>query len=88
MSITVLVFADLQATLMAKTGTSHTVLDYQDGDTVSSVFERLQTHHGVSLTDTTPKARLRVALNEAFAKWDTPVHDGDEVAFIPPVAGG
>ena len=73
---------------MAKTGTSHTVLDYQDGDTVSTVFERLQTHHGCLFGPILPsKARLRVAINEAFAEWDTPVHDGDEVAFIPPVAG-
>ena len=31
---------------------------------------------------------LRVAVNEAYASWDTPVGEGDTVAFIPPVAGG
>lgn len=32
--------------------------------------------------------RLRVAVNEEFAAWDTQLRDGDRVAFIAPVAGG
>ena len=31
---------------------------------------------------------LRVAVNGAYAAWDDPIRDGDEVAIIPPVAGG
>jgi molybdopterin converting factor subunit 1 len=31
---------------------------------------------------------LRVAINAEFADWDTPLHAGDAVVFIPPVAGG
>lgn len=31
---------------------------------------------------------LRVAVNQAYASWDSPVASGDAVAFIPPVAGG
>ena len=26
--------------------------------------------------------------NREFAAWDTPLHSGDEVAFLPPVSGG
>jgi molybdopterin converting factor subunit 1 len=26
--------------------------------------------------------------NQEFASWDTPLHSGDEVAFLPPVSGG
>jgi molybdopterin converting factor small subunit len=26
--------------------------------------------------------------NREFAAWDTPVHAGDEIAFLPPVSGG
>src|SRR5271169_2219933 len=26
--------------------------------------------------------------NREFASWETPVHSGDEVAFLPPVSGG
>ncbi len=31
---------------------------------------------------------LRFAVNQDMARADTPVHDGDEVAFFPPVTGG
>ena len=31
---------------------------------------------------------LRLAVNGAYAGWDELVRDGDEVAIIPPVAGG
>jgi molybdopterin synthase catalytic subunit len=34
------------------------------------------------------RARLRVAVNEAFAAPSEPVAHGDEIALIPPVAGG
>jgi molybdopterin synthase sulfur carrier subunit len=26
--------------------------------------------------------------NQEFVSWDTPLHSGDEVAFLPPVSGG
>jgi molybdopterin synthase sulfur carrier subunit len=31
---------------------------------------------------------LRVAVNDRFTVWQTPVQEGDTVAFIPPVSGG
>jgi molybdopterin-guanine dinucleotide biosynthesis protein A len=31
---------------------------------------------------------LRVAVNAEFAEWSTPLHEGDAVVFLPPVAGG
>jgi molybdopterin converting factor subunit 1 len=33
-------------------------------------------------------AAWRVAVNDSFAPWDSPLKDGDRVAFIPPVSGG
>lgn len=33
-------------------------------------------------------ALLRVAVNQDWARLDSPVSDGDEVAFFPPVTGG
>lgn len=33
-------------------------------------------------------ALIRAAVNQDFATPDTPVNDGDEVAFFPPVTGG
>ncbi|WP_018969156.1 NTP transferase domain-containing protein [Rubritalea marina] len=32
--------------------------------------------------------QLMVAINDDFADWATPVKEGDELVFIPPVAGG
>jgi len=34
------------------------------------------------------EAIIRVAVNQAYAKPDTPVADSDEVALFPPVTGG
>jgi molybdopterin converting factor subunit 1 len=31
---------------------------------------------------------LVAARNREFAAWDTPLHSGDEIAFLPPVSGG
>ena len=31
---------------------------------------------------------VRGACNGAYAAWDQPLSDGDEVAFLPPVSGG
>jgi molybdopterin converting factor small subunit len=33
-------------------------------------------------------AGLRVAINQQFAGADTPLEDGDELAFLPPISGG
>ncbi len=35
-----------------------------------------------------PATLLRVAVNAQFADWERKLADGDEVVFIPPVAGG
>lgn len=32
--------------------------------------------------------KLLVAVNQTLVPLDTPFHDGDEVAFFPPVTGG
>jgi molybdopterin synthase sulfur carrier subunit len=34
------------------------------------------------------RSRVRVAVNDAFAPWETPLAAGDKLVFIPPVAGG
>jgi molybdopterin converting factor subunit 1 len=31
---------------------------------------------------------ISAAVNADYARMDTPVHEGDEVAFLPPVSGG
>ena len=48
------------------------------------LYAELQVRHGFVL----PLDRLRVAVDGAFAHWDESLHEGSEVAFIPPVSGG
>ena len=34
------------------------------------------------------RASLAASVNRRYASFDTPLADGDEVVFIPPVSGG
>ncbi|MEA3291670.1 MAG: molybdopterin converting factor subunit 1 [Pseudomonadota bacterium] len=40
------------------------------------------------LTDEPPGANVLMAVNQEYTAADSPVRDGDEVAFFPPVTGG
>jgi sulfur-carrier protein len=53
-------------------------------ESLPALYAELSARHGFSL----PAAKLRVAVDGAFARWDSPLHDGCEIAFIPPVSGG
>lgn len=48
------------------------------------LYAELAARHGFAL----PQSQLKVAVNGAFADWRHALADGDEVVFIPPVAGG
>jgi len=52
--------------------------------TPARVYDELAARHGFGL----PLSKLRVAVNGEFAGLDHPLNDGDEIVFIPPVAGG
>ncbi len=34
------------------------------------------------------RSSLVASRNQEFAAWDTTLHSGDEIAFLPPVSGG
>lgn len=52
--------------------------------TPADVYAEIAGKHGFTL----PAERLRVAVNGEFADPLRPLEDGDEIVFIPPVAGG
>ena len=71
------------ASLREKRGVSREEL-VTPATTPAEVYDELAEKHGFTL----PAARLRVAVNGEFADLASLLHDGDEVVFIPPVAGG
>ena len=81
MAIKVLFFASL----VDITGMREAQLDPSAFSDLGSIFSkfaadfpRLEAH----------RKSVLFALNSEFALPDSPVHDGDEVAFFPPVSGG
>ncbi|MFN8481504.1 MAG: molybdopterin converting factor subunit 1 [Anaerolineae bacterium] len=64
-------------------GAREMTLDVADGATVGDVWETLRERYPRLRT-----ARPAAAVNQEYAEPDTVVHDGDEIAFIPPVSGG
>lgn len=52
--------------------------------TAAELYAELARRHGFRL----PQDQLKVAVNAAFADWNVRLADGDEIVFIPPVAGG
>ena len=34
------------------------------------------------------KDLIRVAINQEISEWSSPLKDGDELAFFPPITGG
>ena len=55
------------------------------GATVGSVWEQLLTTYPRLAGYT---GRMLYAVNQEFSTPETPLHDGDELAYIPPVSGG
>jgi molybdopterin converting factor subunit 1 len=80
MTVTVLLFASYADTA----GTSSLALELSPGATVDDVLGKVRALPGA---DRLPPRPL-VAVNERYAKRDHVLAAGDEVAIIPPVAGG
>lgn len=80
MTVTVLLFASYAD----KLGKNQLSLDLGDGATVADVIANVRQLPGA---DRLPPEPL-VAVNERYAKRDRVLSTGDEVALIPPVAGG
>lgn len=81
MTVTVRFFAIFRERL----GRSHDVIDLTSGATVASAW--------ASVAADRPelealRTATRFAVNGAYADPQTTLHDGDEIAFLPPMSGG
>jgi molybdopterin converting factor subunit 1 len=66
-------------------GRSEDVVELPDGTRAGDVWQRLRDEHAALRDYIQPPM---IAVNESYVSADEPLHDGDELAFIPPVAGG
>lgn len=57
-------------------------------ETVGALAGWLQTRDEAGARAFAQPSLVRAAVNQDFATPETPVHDGDEIAFFPPVTGG
>jgi molybdopterin converting factor small subunit len=80
MTVTVLLFASYADAL----GKSSIELEIPPGSTVSDVLSTLSRLPGGNRLPPKPL----VAINESYASPSSPLLGGEEVAVIPPVAGG
>ena len=76
MSISVKFFASLRERI----GIDNRELEAADVNTVSDAW--------LAATGKTMEDNILFAVNQKYVAVDSPVSDGDEVAFFPPVTGG
>lgn len=66
-------------------GRAEAAVELPDGATVGDLVERLRAEQP-RFAALPPK--MMVSVNLEYRPIDYPLHDGDEVGFIPPVSGG
>jgi molybdopterin converting factor subunit 1 len=66
-------------------GSDEQVLAVDEGTTARDVWESLRRSYAKLAAYKQPPM---IAINESYAAPDAILRDGDELAFIPPVAGG
>ena len=81
MRVTVKLFAVLRE----RAGVSDLSLEIQQGDTVATAVEHLA-RRLPQISELLP--RVAFAVNREYVSKTTSLHDGDELAAIPPVSGG
>jgi sulfur-carrier protein len=81
MSIRILFFASLADI----SGACEIRIDATGFTDIKSIFDKFATDFPLLESH---RATVLVAVNSEFARPESPVHDGDEIAFFPPVSGG
>ncbi len=85
MKVDVLYFAGLREAV----GTARERLELPEGVATAAALRAHLRARGGAWSEALAETRtLRVAVDQAMAGADTPLRDGAEVAFFPPVTGG
>jgi molybdopterin synthase catalytic subunit len=75
----------LFASLREVVGSSEVPMELPEGASADEAWRRL----AADFPGVAPRrASLAVSVNRRYAGFDTPLRDGDELVFIPPVSGG
>jgi molybdopterin synthase sulfur carrier subunit len=83
--VTILYFARLKEAL----GTGREELALPQGvANLGGLRESLAGRGGAWARELSESKSIKAAVNQEIARPDTPLRDGDEVAFFPPVTGG
>ena len=83
MQVQLLFFAQLKELANADSIT----LEISQGESVTDLLAKLEEQYpdlSKALLDQT----AMVSINQQIAQWDSPLNDGDEIGFLPPVSGG
>ncbi|HEX6971600.1 MAG TPA: molybdopterin converting factor subunit 1 [Limnochordia bacterium] len=73
------------AALAEAAGTRSTEIELEEGATARTAWDAAcAAYPGLAALS----GSLLPAVNQEYANWETPLQEGDEVAFIPPVSGG
>jgi molybdopterin synthase sulfur carrier subunit len=83
MTIRVRLFAAIREAL----GREHVEMTVANGATPEDVWRELVASDASGAL-AARRVNLAAAVNRRYAKFDSPLADGDEVVFIPPVSGG
>jgi molybdopterin converting factor subunit 1 len=75
----------LFASLREAAGHAEVVLDLPPGSSAEDAWRALAARHPPLAAR---RAHLAASVNRRYTPFDTPLEDGDEVVFIPPVSGG
>lgn len=78
-TITIKYFAVLREQTDRSSESVHTTVQ-----TPEELFRKISQKYELYL----PTESMKIAINDEFSSWTARLHDGDTVAYIPPVAGG
>jgi molybdopterin synthase sulfur carrier subunit len=85
MKVTVLYFARLREAIGVEREELELPSDVRDA---GSLREWLRGRSEVYRKALSPNSQIRVAVDQRIAEETTPIRDGAEIAFFPPVTGG